>query len=230
MKKITLSEEILKHFNLIPFYQEHDELYKTVKFYLSENIIAIFGKDEFEYDESSFLNQEVILDKIKHNDKTELLIYFSGECYVVSVINDILTILNSNRNIIAQIRPGKNNELTNYRIVAPNGILEKTIAQKVRFGNDKCFDYIEMDKNTCSSTLFRLRPMHTKIEDKEYFEISFPNKKYEKQTIIQRVYHAAVGNIRTIHTSLEKNNLYDYLDEIFLLLKDECEKEYRLKI
>lgn len=230
MKKITLSEEILNYFNLTPLYQKQEELRKTIKYYLSKDIIAIFGKDEFEYDEASFLNQEVILDKTKHNNNVELLICFSGECYTVSVTNDILTILNSNRNIMAQIKIGENNELTNYRIEAPNGILEKTIAQKVRFGTDKCFDYIEIDKNSCSGTLFRLRPMHTKIEDKEYFEISFPNKKYENQTIIQRFYHVAVGNVRTIHTSLENNDLYDYLDEIFLLLKDECEKEYRLKI
>jgi len=217
MEKLILSEEILKEFGVKKLYNQNEKKYETCKYFLEEDINKIIGQNEFD-----ILNNHIYLEKSHNPDTHEIRFFTWGNCYIFSVIGNIITISNSKRVVMAQIRLNDNLELINYRVVAPRGYLEKIVTEKVYFGAEEHYDYIET-LNEEEIKVYRLKPMCIKIEEKEFFELTLPYENKMKKSLLKSFYDDTFGNIRTINSDL--SNTYKYLKEVFSLLKNECTED-----
>ena len=127
MEKLILSEEILKEFKVENVYSKDEKSYETCRYFLEKDILKIIGQNEFD-----ILNKTVYIECCNQKDKHEIRFYTCGNCYIISLIGDIITILNNRRVVVAQIKPGEKGEITNYRVVTKDGKLEKMVTERLR--------------------------------------------------------------------------------------------------
>lgn len=234
--KRKISEVIMMNINFLNLplnLTESEE--KILKYYIDKDIELFFGKKEFAFDFVNLNENEIEIQKDNSGVNNLLIIKYKEETYSFQTqkpLNKNLIIINENIHKIVGIITFENNKMENRTsIINENFATEELL--KVYTKSNYEFEYIKTihdDKTIIYSSAYIMKPILTKKNDIEYFEVISLDDKTEDKNIVKRIINKyKKKTIVGVSMSYYKDDILDYLENIFNEMEQKKQNKYCLK-
>lgn len=218
---MKLSDEIVKSFlRTNNSLKENEKTLKTIKFFASQNVLTVFGKDAYGADTDIDVEKEIIGDAIN------LTISSFDKKYIVTFQTSTITMRSSNGQESYTIYMPDEKKVTNTKIISGEDATKVEVQSVGMEENKETYDLVKQIHNNedthCVKTGYRLKPIGVKNNEKEFFELTSMYDDVPKSFLQRIVSLAKKEHIKTIRTTYEMTDLLDYLEEIYSILEEKC--------
>lgn len=221
---MKISDEIVKSFlKTNDSIRENERALKTIRFFASQNVVAVFGKDAYGADTA------IDIEKEKIGDAVNLIISSFDKKYIVSFQASTITMRSSNEEASYTIFMPEEKKVTNTKIIRGVNTTKVEVQSVGMEENRETYDLVKQTHDNenphYTKTGYRLKPIGVKNNEEEFFELTSVYEDVPKSLLQRIVSLTKKEHIKTIHTSYEMTDLLDYLDEIYSILEEKCMEE-----
>lgn len=218
---MKLSDEIVKSFlRTNNSLKENEKALKTIKFFASQNVLTVFGKDAYGADTDIDVEKEIIGDAIN------LAISSFDKKYIVTFQTSTITMRSSNSQESYTIYMPDEKKVTNTKIISEEDATKVEVQSVGMEENKETYDLVKQIHNNEDThyvkTGYRLKPIGVKNNEEEFFELTSMYDDVPKSFLQRIVSLAKKEHIKTIRTTYEMTDLLDYLEEIYSILEEKC--------
>lgn len=227
MSKVNLTQLVMDNLEFLGLNVEFCCKNKDIlKYYLDNNITSIFGKTTFNIDSFSESNSEISIIKFSYDNKKIIRIICDKMFFDFVKYGEELILLNRTTGYKLFKISLKNNSYRNILI----NIDEPNITSEIQ-KYDLDFNEFEYTKTVrcfgeeTKYPVVKLKPMLSKNKDIELFELSHIVSDFESMSLIDKIkYKMNSKQIISIPTGYGITNYSSFLNEIFEIMKNECNK------
>lgn len=227
MNKVNLTQLVMDNLEFlglnVEFCYKNKEI---IKYYLNTDITSIFGKTTFDVDSFNESNSEINIIKFTYDKQKIIRIICDGMFFDFIKHGEELVLLNRSTGFKLFKISLKNNVYQNIlvNIDEPNIISE---IQKYDMDLNEC-EYTKTLKCFGEETkypVFKIKPLLSKNKDMELFELSYVVPESEEMSLIDKIkYKFNSRQTISMPTGYGVTKYSYYINEIFDILKKECDK------
>lgn len=232
MNEINMVELVLNNLEFLGFAKDFCfKNIETLKFFLEKDITAILGKTTFKVDSFNESKSELHIIKFKNNNQAILRIITKDTVFDFVENDEDLVLLNNQTGLKLFKISAYKNLLKNILVT----IDEPNITSEIQRHNlnDDSFEYTKTIK-CCGETykypMFKMEKIGSKIQDKELFELSYLEDTSNMNFIERINYFINHKQNKYITTGYKADDKIPYIQEIFELMEEECNKYDNIKI
>ena len=232
MNEINIAELVLNNLEFLGFTEVfYLKNIETLKYFLEKDITTILGKTTFKIDPFNESKSEIHIIKFKNNNQSILRIITKETFFDFIKSDNDLVLLNNQTGL-------KLFKISSYKHLLKNILVtidEPNITSEIQRHNlnDDSFEYTKTIK-CCGETykypMFKMEKIGSKIQDKELFELSYLEDTSNMNFIERINYFINHKQNKYITTGYKADDKIPYIQEIFELMEEECNKYDNIKI